>query len=118
MVLRSYAEPDSGKKRNVSVKDQNKALDRLWALIPHKEDGKIDAYKLGQKVKNLIDESKKVYNDPLVTISDLDSDVVNFFTKKKLQEIVSNPKSMEQSFIAQFILGSGLLPEIMEGLNG
>lgn len=110
MKLSSYDEIDPNKKRVLPVGTQLGVMQRLYDSLPKKEDGQIDAYKLGRTFCKLYTEAQGLASAP-------DGDVMSYFVREKLKGVVENPKSMEQSFVAQFLLGSELLPKIFGSLN-
>lgn len=110
MKLSSYDEIDPSKERVQPVGAQLGVMQRLYDSLPKKEDGQIDAYKLGRTFCKLYTEAQGLASAP-------DGDIMSYFVREKLKGVVDNPKSMEQSFVAQFLLGSELLPKIFGSLN-
>lgn len=110
MKLSSYDEIDPNRKRTQPVGTQLGVMQRLYESLPKKDDGQVDAYKLGRTFCKLYTEAQGLASAP-------DGDIMSYFVREKLKGVVDNPKSMEQSFIAQFLLGSELLPKIFGSLN-
>lgn len=90
-----------------------KVLERLSNIAPRNDDGSINWYKVGRSLHKMMCESKEIGD----ALSGVDGDVQTFFVKKALESIVDNPGSFQESALAQFLLGSELIPKILSDLG-
>lgn len=85
-------------------------LDRCYSLLPRTEDDRLDFYQVGRLIGKAItslDEFKMGEGE----IGPTDESMA-LFIKDKLMDVVDNPNSLQESAIAQLLLGSGLLPKL------